>query len=74
MSRIETGKLGLDFATAVILTKQLDISLDLLASTANNLPAELLEQERKLIQARKDIKDLQNKTQEIRKNSVPIKK
>lgn len=71
VSRIETGKLNLDFITAIILARQLDVSLDLIASTANNLPPELLEQEIKLIETRKEIKELRTKTKNLRQQSIP---
>lgn len=74
VSRLERGKLNLDFLTAMSLAKELDISLELLAETAKNLPPELLEQETKLIQAREEIKKLKNESKVILKNSLETNK
>ena len=66
VSRVETGKLNLDFSTAVALTGQLGVSLDLLASTAATLPSTLLEHEAQLAQARKETKELRRKSRALR--------
>lgn len=66
VSRLETGKLSLDFATAVVLAGQLGVSLDSLAAAAATLPAALLEQETQLAQARKGMKALRKETRTLR--------
>jgi transcriptional regulator with XRE-family HTH domain len=62
VSRIETGKLKLDFSTAIALTEQLGVTLDLFASTAATLPSPLIEQEMQIVQARAEVKKLRRKT------------
>lgn len=66
VSRIETGKLGLDFITAYKLTQPLGVTLDTLASTANALPAELVAQELALVEARNGVHKLRQKTKQLR--------
>lgn len=66
VSRIETGKLNLDFSTAVMLAGQLGVTLDSLASSAAKLPSALIEQEAQLARAREDIKELRRKTRVLR--------
>ena len=65
VSRIETGKVNLDFSTAIVLTEQLGVTLDSLASTAATLPPELLEQEMQLARAREDMKTIRQKTRAL---------
>lgn len=67
VSRIETGKLSLDFATAVALANELNISLNTIVSTAIALPPELIEKERQVASAKSELKTLRKMAGDLSK-------
>lgn len=66
VSRIETGKLGLDFITAYKLSQPLGVTLNTWALAADALPCAVLEQELALIQARAGVKKLRERVRQLR--------
>lgn len=67
VSRIENGRLNLDFATAAALMHALGVSLDSFEETASSLPSALITHELHLQQARQAVTALNQKARYLRR-------
>lgn len=67
VSRLENGRLNLDFATAAALMRTLGVSLDYFEATASTLPPAIIAHEQHLQHARQAVNALNQKARYLRR-------